>query len=171
MANTHSKTVERICEYCSSSFMANDYEVSKGNARFCNRTCFQKNRKLLPDKKGSLAEALWANVDKSNIDGCWVWTGAITSGGYGHFHHRSTGLIRSHRASWIVANGEIPLGLFVLHRCDNRPCVRPDHLFLGTKKDNTQDMMAKGRAMFRGKPFSLTHNTHPTSPAILSFES
>jgi hypothetical protein len=153
VASKHSKTVERICEHCSSPFMANAYEVNKGNARFCKMACFQKSRPLLPDRKGTLSEVLWARVDKSNASGCWVWTGARKSGGYGHFHHRDHGLIKAHRASWIVTNGEIPAGLIVCHKCDNPPCVNPSHLFLGTKKDNTRDMMAKGRAMFRGEPY------------------
>jgi hypothetical protein len=51
----------------------------------------------------------------------------------------------SHRVSWVEANGPIPDGLCVLHRCDNRACVRPEHLFLGTHLDNIRDMMAKGR--------------------------
>lgn len=94
----------------------------------------------------------WAKVDKSGpvvphvegIDECWVWTGSINCGGYGTLSvdGRST---LAHRASWNLANGEIPGGQYVLHRCDNRSCVRPGHLFLGTYRDNAQDRKAKGR--------------------------
>lgn len=67
--------------------------------------------------------------------------------GYGHIHagdgtRKSLG---AHRASWMLAHGPIPPGLMVLHRCDNPPCVNPDHLFLGTAKDNVGDMDTKGR--------------------------
>jgi hypothetical protein len=77
-------------------------------------------------------------------DGCWEWSGAKTTAGYGEFkrhgrHHYT------HRASWIAHNGPIPAGMFVLHRCDNPPCFRPDHLFLGDDLANTRDKIAKGR--------------------------
>lgn len=75
---------------------------------------------------------------------CWWWTGALDGQGYGRVR-RDKVLHPAHRLAWIDANGPIPDGLYVCHRCDNRKCVRPDHLFLGTAKDNTQDMIAKGR--------------------------
>ena len=58
----------------------------------------------------------------------------------------------AHRMAWIIAYGSIPQGLCVLHRCDNPPCVRPDHLFLGTKGDNNRDCVAKGRGGYTGLP-------------------
>jgi hypothetical protein len=84
----------------------------------------------------------WAKVHRS--DGCWEWTGKRANG-YGRFvtppGRRMWG---AHRFSWIVANGPIPDGLWVLHHCDNKPCVRPDHLFLGTHTDNMRDAWRKG---------------------------
>jgi hypothetical protein len=91
------------------------------------------------------SERFMKHVHKS-IDpvGCWWWTGSIMSSGYGHFK-MAGGMVGSHRASWQLAFGPIPEGLFVLHHCDNQRCVNPEHLFLGTHADNVRDCVAKGR--------------------------
>src|SRR5690606_35598865 len=74
---------------------------------------------------------------------CWVWTATRMSRGYGYFY--ANGKMRgAHRVAWAIAHGYFP-DVHVLHRCDNPPCVRPDHLFLGTQRDNMADMAAKGR--------------------------
>lgn len=89
-------------------------------------------------------ERFWSKVKKAPGDGCWEWTGSGPDTGYGNIHVGGRNEL-THRYSWALANGEIPRGLCVLHRCDNRKCVRPSHLFLGSKKDNTRDMFFKGR--------------------------
>src|SRR6185312_3528319 len=88
------------------------------------------------------AERFWEKVRKTET--CWLWTGAGNSNGYGVF--RSGKMGTAHRFSWELHNGPIPEGLCVLHRCDVRRCINPEHLFLGTKGDNLKDMYAKGRA-------------------------
>lgn len=85
---------------------------------------------------------LWAKVDKSGD--CWVWTGHRTRG-YGKLTVKKGVYITVHRLSWEITNGPIPPGMCVLHKCDNRVCVRPDHLFLGTKAQNNRDRTAKAR--------------------------
>ena len=77
--------------------------------------------------------------------GCWIWIGGVNHKGYGSCKGLHGKTASAHRTSWELHIGEIPSGLFVLHRCDVPSCVNPDHLFLGTAKDNTMDMMAKGR--------------------------
>ena len=75
-----------------------------------------------------------------------MWRGALTAG-YGAIRRgaRGAGVAHSHRLSWEIHNGPIPDGMWVLHRCDVRACVRPDHLWLGTQQENNADCVAKGR--------------------------
>lgn len=85
----------------------------------------------------------WEKVQKTPT--CWVWTASRKSGGgYGNFIVGRRVMVAS-RVSWELHFGAIPDGKFVCHRCDNPPCVRPDHLFIGDAKDNRDDMIAKGR--------------------------
>lgn len=94
-----------------------------------------------------------------NAGDCWIWTGTKNKGGYGQFG--SDGKIVSvHRYVWKYFNGGILNGLFVLHKCDVRNCVNPDHLFLGTAKDNAVDKVSKGRGA-KGKRSG--RHTHPES--------
>lgn len=89
------------------------------------------------------ADDFWLNVQKG--DGCWIWTGARLKAGYGRIRWQRKQSL-AHRVAWVVVNGEIGDGLCVLHRCDNPPCVRPEHLFLGTKTENIADRHLKGRS-------------------------
>jgi len=100
----------------------------------------------------TLEQRLWSKVTKSD-DGCWNWTAAKDKRGYGRLNlGQKKGIILAHRLSWILAFGDIPDGICVLHACDNPSCQRPDHLFLGTIADNIADMDAKGRRVTVSNP-------------------
>lgn len=90
-----------------------------------------------------LQEKLEANITIAN-SGCWLWLGAKTKEGYGHFKNGKH-LVAAHRAMMALCLPKLPIDLYVLHRCDVPSCVNPKHLFLGTASQNTKDAVAKGR--------------------------
>jgi hypothetical protein len=92
--------------------------------------------------RGTLAERFWAKVDRSGE--CWEWRGATSGDGYGRVWAGDRTRQATHVA-WEMVNGPIPDGLWVCHSCDNPPCVRVDHLWLGTISDNAKDRDGKGR--------------------------
>lgn len=85
----------------------------------------------------------WSKVDQAE-DGCWLWQGTLLRQGYGCIKIAGQ-MYKAHRLAYQYTHGPIPQGLLICHKCDNPRCVRPDHLFLGTQKDNMADMSAKGR--------------------------
>lgn len=95
-----------------------------------------------------VAVRFWQNVQKT--DTCWLWTGSVSGNGYGTIYAdgKREG---AHRVAWMLANGAIPNGLLVRHKCDNPICVRADHLELGTGADNMRDMIERGRAPWNKK--------------------
>lgn len=120
--------------------------------RSCSKVCgIQMNTR-------AVAERFWEKVAKG--EGCWTWTGSkVHVDGYGQFRLRGRRgrLVLAHRFSFELENGPIPDGLEVCHRCDNRPCVRPEHLFIGTRSDNMKDCALKGRNF---SPTHLRDKTH-----------
>jgi hypothetical protein len=93
-----------------------------------------------------LEERFWRFVQKS--DGCWIWTGNKSGPGYGRIAigPKKLGYVQAHRLSWEMHNNQqIQDGMVVMHKCDNPSCVNPSHLMVGSYKENTQDMIAKGR--------------------------
>jgi len=132
--------VEKLCEFCDAKFIIHQCVLDKGCGKFCSKSCADKA------KTRPVPERFFSNVLKTTS--CWLWTGWVFKGNkYGGFNMgRKT--VSAHRASWIIHNGSIPNGLCVLRNCpdgDNPLCVNPDHLWLGTNADNSNDMCAKKR--------------------------
>lgn len=99
---------------------------------------------------GTLKHAIVRFMRKVNkTTHCWIWTGEVVYNGYGRFGYWNKRYFdnqrAAHRISWVIHRGHIPIKKLVLHKCDNPPCVNPDHLFIGTHKDNNRDTSLKGR--------------------------
>lgn len=144
----------------------------KTRTKFCDHDCYSDWR----SRRTSFVDRFWSKVNKTS--NCWLWTGVTRGMGYGMVALRRVDGKQpremAHRLSWQLANGPIPDGLLVLHRCDVPACVNPEHLFLGTTKDNAQDALRKGRLRPRGQmsPASLANlrhrsrsETHVANPA------
>ncbi len=126
---------------CGAERNVNSDLLRRGRAR-----CLLCGSGHLDHRAFSIADILSSKSEFITECGCQIWMGSVTSKGYGFFG-RNNRDCSAHRASWVLANGPIPRGLWVLHRCDIPACINPDHLFLGTAADNTADMIRKGRGV------------------------
>lgn len=144
-ANYRGESTYRPCEQCGTPFAI--FPSQPKNQRHCSRAC--RNAATCP-----IEQRFWAKVDKSPGYGpsgeCWIWIASKTRERYGRIKHGPRQR-PAHAVSWEIHNGPVPDGLNVLHRCDYPPCVRPDHLFVGTQADNMRDMISKGRRAAHGR--------------------
>lgn len=96
-------------------------------------------------KKKSIEDRFWSKVPSiTSTKTCWEWGAGRHERGYGTFRLNGK-MLKAHRVAWELTHGEIPDGLWVLHKCDNPACVNPNHLFLGTHQDNVDDKVSKNR--------------------------
>ncbi len=142
------------CKICEKEFKWYTDKTRKPQ-KFCSKECYNKEPRIylseryrkIREDKDLLFTRFKKRFEKTVVkkEGCWDWKGCQHHSGYVPFKeiHRKNGL--AHRASWIIYRGEIPEGMLVCHTCDNKRCTNPDHLFLGSHKENTQDMHSKGR--------------------------
>lgn len=120
-------------------------------------TCWPSVKRLHCERSCPRTLEFWTHVDQTGD--CWLWTGLRTELGYGRLTINWRGM-KAHRRAWELTYGPIPDGLDVCHRCDNPPCVRPEHLFLGTHPDNMADMARKGRAGSAKRPHPVGTASH-----------
>lgn len=122
------------------------------------------NKTNLPQ---SVINRFWSKVQKTPE--CWIWTAGCSGNGYGLFSYTINGIqirITIHRFSWEYHYGPIPTNKLVCHHCDNKTCCNPSHLFLGDPKDNTRDMMNKGRLNGGWAPGEQHVNTNLTNDDV-----
>ena len=139
--------IKRNCMQCGNEFTTYLSTIKRGGGKFCSRFCFDNH----PQKKRinyggkDPVDRFFEHIDKtSSVNGCWIWKGHINKAGYGRIR-RDHKDMSTHRYSWLIHNGDIPKNMFICHKCDNPICCNPEHLFLGTPKDNSQDRKNKKR--------------------------
>lgn len=144
-------TIPRACVVCGAECFAWPYQIRSGQGRCCSAACARASRRGTSPCTTTPQERFWGRVDQSGpvvrpgLGACWLWLGPKDRKGYGTTHLTKQRKRGAHQAAWLFTNGHIPDGMWVLHKCDNPPCVRPSHLFLGTSDDNIRDKVAKGR--------------------------
>jgi len=152
-----------VCECGNKKSILAD-SLKSGKTKSCGCLSIE-NVKLRAKALPPFPERFNAKIDKTG--NCWIWTGHIDMWGYGKSNYNGRAG-STHRISWMLNRGDIPIGMCVLHKCDNPSCVNPEHLFLGTHKDNAQDRSSKGRNGYMHPYGDINHvkKGGPNAPGI-----
>lgn len=145
-----------ICVQCHQSFIVSKPSQAQSR-RYCSKRCSERATAIpIEDRFSSkVNESGPIPLHRPEIGPCAVWTASCFPNGYGRLGIDGK-VCYAHRVAWELANGPVPDGLFVLHACDNRSCVRLSHLHLGTTQDNQREMVERGRST-KGRPTKPEH--------------
>lgn len=133
--------MKTICKLCGKEYNSKPFLIKNGKSKYCSKLCYYE------DRKSSYLDRFFKKIEKTKS--CWIWKGGLDKDGYGQFNFKENNInnhVRSHRFSYFLHKGEIPINMNILHKCDNPKCVNPDHLFIGTTQDNVNDRQRKGRS-------------------------
>jgi hypothetical protein len=157
------RNAQAICQYCKKEFMTFKSEINKGKAKYCSISCgvaFRNKAKAL-----SPQEIFFKNISKEkHPNDCWIY---MVGARYGKMKIGEK-TVSAHRYSYELHHGEVSEGKVICHKCDVKLCVNPEHLFIGTQKDNIHDMFSKNRDN-RPKG-SKHHNTKLNEEKVLGIK-
>src|SRR5436190_12161923 len=140
MSQLQSIKIIRVCETCSKEFFVLPWKLRATPCLYCSLAC-RNTRAKIP-----LIERWFSKIGPKDSHGCILWQGGVNAAGYGTIQGEVRRVpVLAHRYAYELAHGSIPPGAFVLHKCDNPPCVAISHLFLGINADNVADMVWKRR--------------------------
>lgn len=128
------------CDHCGVGFQRPDwYAKYRERGRFCSKECRWASQLTHPER-------FWEKAAVAGPDECWLWLGSRNQHGYGRLNFGGRGMQLAHRVAYELATGQRPRRTLILHSCDNPPCVNPGHLREGTVRENSADMVARGRS-------------------------